>query len=420
MGLQGGINYLQDKATTFDHTLGTINNISVDQQHKGITFGSNLGAVVGHQFFFYPWTLGAEARLTLSEFNHTRKLQLDHLSTNQFYTVSHVTKVNNFTLFLIKPGRLLPNNMILYSQLGLGLISTKIDTFQTLTTNNLFHGVQFTQSEKLPAGVLGLGLEMILSPNISLYYDFNVALLKQISLSNNQLQDGVSYHATSQIQQDLFQGILGLKWQSLQPYKQTHQAPACGWHVALGLGLMQANLTTRFANATSNQNPFLVDNRVATITPSFDVLAGYHFPFSHYILIAEAFGNYHPHKTTENPKVWLQITPNESAQLDQHLSTGPTIGLTLKPGLNIMSRFFYLIFGMGQTRIDVNLDKTVWPFFYLTGWGIQSPLSQYVSLRAEYQLAFANRVSDVHNGPISTKNEKLVHQKGSLALVYHI
>lgn len=419
MALQGGINYIQDKSDTQDRVVSPLIDATANQSHKGITFGSNFGGVIGNSFIFHPWLLNIELRISLSEFNHTRQLQLDHSTTNQFFALTHVTKVNNFNLLLLKPGRFLPNNSVLYTQFGIGLISNTIDTIHKLTTPTSLEGSQYTLSKKTPAAVLGLGMEMILSPNISFYYDFNYAALKRFSLEGSQTINAIAYHANNDLDQSLFQAVFGIKWQSLQPFSHSTLRPTCGWYAGAGLGLLQANLTTRFANATTLQNRILVNNRVATVSPDIELLLGRNFFTNRFIFFLEAFAAYHPLKTTSNPKVILAVAPNESAVLNQHLKTGPTFGLLFKPGLLLANRSLYLILGAAKTKVDVNLDRSIWPFLYLTGWGLENPLSKEVSLRAEYQLGFGNRVSDVHFGSASTKNEKLAQQKGSLKLVYY-
>ena len=420
MGLQAGIIQIQDRSITQDTIITPSHTIFTDQHHKGITFGSNYGAIIGNLFIFDPWILAAELRVTLSEFNHTRKLLLNHFDLNEFYTLDHVTKMNNFYLLLIKPGYLLPSNAILYTQFGVGYVSTKIDTLQNLNTANSIEGIQFSQRQKLPTGVFGLGLELLISPNIALYYDFNFGFLKQLTLNKNQNVNGIPYHSAHQLDQLLFQAILGLKWYSHYEFKPTINAPLTGWYVGSGLGFMQANLTERFLHFTSNQTSFAVENRSATLSPDVEVKAGRNFVLGKFVFFTEAFAAYHPLKAKQNPQINLHISPDETGLVNEHLRTGPTLGVAVKPGLHYLNRVFFLTLGAGTTKLDTGHNKSIWPFLYLTGWGLETNLAPQLNLRAEYQLAFGNRISDTHSGAMSTKTQKLVQQKGNLSLIYYI
>ena len=67
----------------------------------------------------------------------------------------------------------------------------------------------------------------------------------------------------------------------------------------------------------------------------------------------------------------------------------------------------------------MNQNKLTHPFLYLTGWGLETNLSPQLNLRSEYQIAYANRVSDIHIGNVTKHSEKLIQQKGTMSLIYY-
>lgn len=419
VAIQGGISQVQDRAVTHDSTSTQIGAIHAQQQHKSVAFGSNVGASFGHTLLGEPWALSIELRATLSEFNHTRALNLSPMQNGQSYELTHTTKISNLYQIFISPGFLLQSNAIFYTPLVFAIAPAQVTTLQNITQNNILEGVESRKSQKLPAGMVGLGLELILNPNISMYQDFTFGYLKRLELNESKRIHATQYNTQNTAHRLLFQTAFGIKWHTPYRFMAQSNRPLSGWYMGSGLGLLQANLNASLSNYSAQQNYLQSKHRTSLISPDIDVKIGKNFVLENLILFAELFAALHPLKLDRNPDIVLTTSQNDVGQLQNSLQTGPTYGVLLKPGVLFLNRALYIMLGAGSTTMKMNQDKLIHPFLYLTGWGMETNLAPQLNLRSEYQIAYANRVSDVHIGNITKHSEKLIQQKGAMSLIYY-
>lgn len=419
MSVQGGISQVQDRSTTDDTTSTPLGAIQVQQQHKSVAFGSNFGAGFGHTVLGESWSFGTELRATLSEFTHTRILDLSPMPNGQSYELSHTTQISNLYQIFLKPGFLLPSNSIVYTPLVFAIAPAHITTLQNITQNNILEGVESHKSQKLPAGMIGLGLELILHPNISVYQDFTFGYLKRLELNENKSINTIQYNIQNTAHRFLFQSVLGIKWHTPYRFMAQSNHPLSGWYIGSGLGLLQANLNASLSNYSQQQNYVRSRHRASLLTPDIDIKIGRNFVLENLILFTELFAAFDPLKLDHNPDILLTTNQNDVGQLQNSLSIGPTYGILVKPGMLFLNRALYVMLGAGSTTIKMNQNKLTHPFLYLTGWGLETNLSPQLNLRSEYQIAYANRVSDIHIGNVTKHSEKLIQQKGTMSLIYY-
>tara|TARA_R110002110_G_scaffold415836_1_gene657250 strand:+ start:8771 stop:10015 length:1245 start_codon:yes stop_codon:yes gene_type:complete len=412
MGLQLGITQIQDKLTSENSTLNAPNPILATQDHNGTQTGPNMGIMVGGMLYNQKYSLGAELRLSHLEYNQTRQLYHQQTNINQNYGSTQTTKINNFSSIFAKFGTFIMSDAMLYGQLGLGVISTKVDYVQSLSNPAIgYQAAQHSHSKKNPGAILGVGLELLVSPHISIYSDFNYSYFPNYHSNANQTIDNITFNFNEDLQQQLFQAVLGIKWHTRKTPKHI-DAGLAGWHAGINLGLLQTSLNTMVQNAPSLLSNFMINNRFSSISPDIDVVFGKSWVTKKLALFLEASAAIHP--LSQN----LNIKYNGETVVDSSARNTATLSLQAKPGLIFYNRILYVIAGMGTTHINV-ADTSSWYTIYNTGWGLEAPLADKLNIRAEYVFSFSNHTDHMNTNNLEYTNKKLVQQKGTMGLVYY-
>jgi len=414
MGLQLGITQVQDKLESQDSILNIPNPVSTVQQHNGIQTGPNFGLMIGGMLHNQKYGLGAELRLSHLEYNQTRELHIQQINTAQSYISRQKTKINNFSSLLGKFGTFIISDAMLYGQLGLGVISTKVDYVQNLNAPINNSATQDSHSKKNTGAIIGAGLEILMSPNLSLYYDFNYTYFPSFQTSATiQTTNVVNAHYNENLKQQLFQAALGIKWHTRKTPKHI-DAGLSGWFIGTNLGLLQTNLNTEIKNINFQNTNFTTKNRFSTISPNVDIIIGKSWVGKKLGIFLESIASLHPISQNKN----LSVAFNNAVLHESSTKNTATFSILAKPGFVFYNRMLYFITGIGATRLDVS-NQTSWSTIYTTGWGIETPLSEQFNLRAEYIFAFSNHADHNNDKNLRYTNEKLVQQKGTMGVVYY-
>lgn len=408
MGGQLGITQIADKLDT----QYTVNNIPASitntLNQSGIQTGTNLGVMVGGMFYTSRFALGADIRLSHLEYNQTREYYQRIPSQNQIYGNSQTTRINNFNSILLKFGTFVLSDALLYAQTGLGLISTKVDYVQSLSNAGGFQSAYTSHSKKNPGLILGLGLEILFHPNLSLYYDFNYTYFSNFENSSMHSANNINFFFDDTLQQGIFQAVIGLKWHTHKSPRHI-DGPIAGWYAGSSLGLMQTNLLLIAENAL-----FRASNRQNNISPDLAVFFGKSWTKYKWALMVDGTLAIHPLRQSDH----LQIALNGNETLNADLKTPYTVSLQFKPARILYNRLLYAILGVGGTTLKQN-DHSSWETLLMAGWGLETPVSHKMNLRAEYVFAYANKAKHHTTNTIRFSNEKLTQQKGTLGLVYY-
>jgi len=413
MGLQLGIAQIQDKLELQDSISNIPNPISVSQHHNGIQTGSNFGVMVGGMLHNQKYSLGAELRLSHLEYNQTRELYTQQANIAQNYGATQTTKINNFSSLLGKFGAFIISDAMLYGQLGLGVISTKVDYIQNLSAPIGYQATQDSHSKKNAGVIIGAGLEVLMSPHLSIYYDFNYTYFPSFQTNAVQTINNITSNYNESLQQQLFQAVLGIKWHTRKTPKHI-DAGLSGWYIGANLGLLQTNINTDIKNLTLQNTNFITKSRFSIISPDIDIVLGKSWVGSKLAIFLEGTASIHPIEKNKN----ISVTYNGTTLHESSVKNAATLAILAKPGFVFYNRMLYFIAGIGTTHLDIS-NQTSWSMIYMTGWGIETPLSEKLNLKAEYIFAFSNHADHNSYNDLHYTNEKLVQQKGTIGLAYY-